>query len=484
MPENLNARQTGLPKVLRKHLSAASYGEFLEEAAGSPLPWLSLSLPVTGLDPLACLEIMEETGSYRWYLENPDRESALAGAGSLLELKAEGENRFGRIREQMRGLRSRFSLYNPSGHTRGGPQLTGGFSFFGDAGSGDWEGYPPALFTLPRWSVLREGRFTLLTLNLESWDDPGKIDREIREKLEALSPIFKLNPEQVLRRPGSGEHAPAPEFTEDAPERERWNRSVERAVELIGAGRFDKIVLARKVTSRLRPESQPTCLLDILRRQYPSCYSFLVQPPGRKAFLGCTPERLASFHRKYLLTEALAGSIRRGSTASEDAMFGRELMVSSKNRREHNLVIKDIEHRLRSHVTAIECDARPRVKKLSNVQHLYTPITAWLRESADPLALVDALHPTAAVGGYPREAAAPWIRELESFDRGWYAGPLGWLDLQGGGEFVVGIRSALMDDREISFFAGCGIMGTSNPDTEWDESNLKLRPMLAALSHE
>ncbi|MDZ7773436.1 MAG: isochorismate synthase [Balneolaceae bacterium] len=496
MNSNLSSRTGKLPDVLLRHLETPGWEAFLEEAIQSSgdRPWLSLSLPVEELDPLACLEIDRERDTFRYYLEQLEREEALGASGSLLSVEAEGRERFGAVRRRLHDLKERFAVYNPAGHSGGGPLLLGGFSFFGEEGAsanGDsslWEGFRPAMFHVPRWSVLRDGRLTLLTLNLENGEDPTELDRRVRRALRRLVPLFELDPDQVLGRPGG--EPEAFRLPGDAYDRRTWTRSVSLAVEAIRGGELDKVVLARKVDlspgkgSGLSTETlEPTAILHDLRRSYPGCWSFLVQPAGGRAFLGCTPERLASFQNRRLLTEALAGSIRRGGTASEDALYGKELLASAKNREEHNLVVRDIRDRLQPYIAQIENHGEPRVKKLSNVQHLYTPITARLEEEADPLTLVGAMHPTPAVGGYPWSAAAPWIRRLENFDRGWYAGPLGWLNLDGGGEFVVGIRSALVGPEGVSLFAGCGIVRDSDPETEWEETNLKLEPMLSALNH-
>ncbi|MDZ7682556.1 MAG: chorismate-binding protein [Fodinibius sp.] len=127
---------------------------------------------------------------------------------------------------------------------------------------------------------------------------------------------------------------------------------------------------------------------------------------------------------------------------------------------------------------------RPEVKKLSNVQHLYTPIRVQLKEQVTMLDVIEQLHPTPAVGGYPWGDAAHHIDELEQFDRGWYAGPVGWFNVNGDGEFAVGIRSGLFTKNKAHFFAGCGIVADSDPQSEWEETNLKLKPMLSALQYD
>ena len=129
----------------------------------------------------------------------------------------------------------------------------------------------------------------------------------------------------------------------------------------------------------------------------------------------------------------------------------------------------------------MEVPGAPRLLRLGNVQHLWTPVTARARAGQSVLDLVTRLHPTPAVCGAPRAAALRLIRELEGLDRGWYAGPVGWVDARGEGEFVVGLRSALLRGGEATLYAGCGIVGESDPEEEYRESELKLRPVLSAL---
>jgi isochorismate synthase len=178
----------------------------------------------------------------------------------------------------------------------------------------------------------------------------------------------------------------------------------------------------------------------------------------------------------------LAGSIGIGQDEEETRRLAARLLASAKDREEHDIVV-------RSTIGALEdtCEDvtsapdSPRVARARSVQHLETPISARMPHAGHVLDLVECLHPTPAVGGFPRERALATIRELEAIDRGWYAGPFGWTDLQGDGEFVVAIRSALVAGRSAALFAGCGIVADSVPAAEWEETCLKLRPMLAAL---
>lgn len=258
----------------------------------------------------------------------------------------------------------------------------------------------------------------------------------------------------------------------------RW--AVARALERIEAGELKKIVLARALEVVAPRPFHPLEMLNGLRQRFPDCYAFSFTRGKGPSFIGATPERLVRVSRGVLETEALAGSIRRGHSASEDAALSSALLRSEKDVREQRAVLDDIVTRLSPLGVKPEYPDQPRIKRLANVQHLQTPIRATLPEGVQALDVVAAMHPTPAVGGSPREAAVARIPGLERFPRGLYAGALGWLNSRGGAEFFVGIRSALVDGANARVFAGAGIVAGSSPEKEFAETELKARAMLDA----
>jgi isochorismate synthase len=202
---------------------------------------------------------------------------------------------------------------------------------------------------------------------------------------------------------------------------------------------------------------------------------------GEACFLGATPERLIALHAGTASTMALAGSAPRGKTPAEDDRLGELLLASPKERAEHAVVVAALHEGLGQACTGIVADAQPAVYKLPNVQHLLTSIRGHVARGRSVLDLLGYLHPTPAVGGYPRSAALELIRKHEALDRGWYAGPIGWMNAKGEGEFVVGLRSGLVRGDTAMLFAGCGIVADSDPVAETAEWGWKLRPMLGAL---
>ena len=255
---------------------------------------------------------------------------------------------------------------------------------------------------------------------------------------------------------------------------------MESAAHIIRSGRLEKVVLARSVRARLRRGVSTDASSMLSWSPYPECYTFLVRLQGQ-AFVGATPERLVALRGLDVDTMSLAGSTARSADPHEDAKLGQALLSDPKNLWEHQIVVDSIRDGLSDLCAHLEIADAPTLLKVRNVQHLWTPVTGRLESTRSVLDLVERLHPTPAVGGYPTQDALKLIREIEGIDRGWYAGPIGWMDRHSDGEFAVAIRSALLGDEDALLFAGCGIVGDSDPEAEYDESSLKLRPMIQAL---
>jgi isochorismate synthase len=239
-----------------------------------------------------------------------------------------------------------------------------------------------------------------------------------------------------------------------------------------------KVVLARAEQVPVKVSIDQ--ILRRLAKSYPTCTIFAFGT-AEAVFVGASPERLVALRERTATTMALAGSAPRSSVPEQDRWLGARLLGDPKERTEHSVVLEALREALTPLATSVVADAEPRLERLPNVQHLITPVRAHLRDGVGVLDVVRHLHPTPAVGGYPREPALALIREREGLDRGWYAAPFGWTDGDGNGEFVVALRSAVIRGDTATLFAGCGIVGGSDPETEYAESGWKLRPMRAAL---
>lgn len=436
---------------------------------------MSISLAVDALDPLAVLESIFEPGEPHFYTERPGMETAIAGAEVAVQFEASGPGRFAEVQRFVDETLEHTIAVGDVDAPFGGPHFFAGLAFRDEVEAG--EPFPAARVFVPRWQVAKAGATTTAVANLLV--KPGAELGALAERVwraHAKFTGFRYREAPVT------EEATPEALTFTTAEAGDYRGAVARALGKIEAGEFRKIVLARARDVTADQPLHPLRMLNGLRQRFPDCYSFSFANGRGQSFIGASPERLVRASRGVLETEALAGSIRRGVGASEDAALASALLTSEKDLREQRDVLEDIVARLKPLGLTLEFAPKPQLRRLANVQHLHTPVRAVLPETVRLLDVLAALHPTPAVGGSPRAAAVERIRELEGFPRGLYAGALGWLNARGGGEFFVGIRSALVDGATARVFAGAGIVAGSTPEKEFAETELKFRAMLGALA--
>ena len=446
---------------------------------------------VPSADPIGFLKALE--GEPRGFWGRQDRWVAWGGALARFEvLPGSDRSRFDEIRDETKRIFRR--IYTDWGAVpfRERPRFFGGFSFLNE-GEDDitWSGFPAAGFILPRVLLeARDGEVRFRVAGLTTWGMPGsdpETDQLASNLLEVLSGPQPA-PSQVLpdgfavpgsRSPGAVSRN---ENGDTGPEeRERWDQAVEAALEEFKEGKMRKVVLARVQDAEFR---QPVDSLESLRFLWSEnrrAHVYLFEPHAGKTFLGAAPEVLAELRRGAFRATAVAGSIARGGTDDEDQELARRLLASEKDRSEHMLTAEEMVESLTPRLSEMQVETDPRVLALARIQHLETVIKGAPKPGEDILSLVEGLHPTPAVCGSPREEARDLIRSRESFDRGWYAGPVGWFDLAGEGDFVPGLRAAIGEGRRWRLFAGAGIVAGSDPEGEWAETALKFEPALRAL---
>lgn len=260
----------------------------------------------------------------------------------------------------------------------------------------------------------------------------------------------------------------------------QWKKTVTKAREEIRKGHAKKIVLAREMRLQLDRSVEPSLVLKGLYHSQPNSYIFAFEHQN-DCFIGATPERLVRVEGEKVLSTCLAGTAPRGKTEEEDEKIADHLFNDHKNREEHHYVVQMIKKSIDKYCAEIDIPAQPVVYPLKNLQHLYTPVKATMKKGYSIFDFVKELHPTPALGGEPRQTSLKFIRENELLDRGWYGSPVGWIDSNGNGEFAVAIRSGLIQQDEASLFAGCGVMKDSDPEMEYEETNVKFLPMLNVL---
>jgi salicylate biosynthesis isochorismate synthase len=457
--------------------SALQSLEALLGRAGSERRLVSVTLPVEVQDPSAAV-FGARLASDRWFCwEEPEAGAfALAGLGSAHEIISRGGGRFGDVATACAELmRDRLAEEPRSLPAGAGPIWVGGFSFAPDGShEAHWSTFPPALMVLPEVVLHRRDGETLLTMAAIS--GPGRSAEATLARLRARAQGLTATA-LPLADPHPSE---ASEIASAEPPR-HYERAVASAVEDIRAGGREKVVLAREVRVTSPAAHDGAAIFGALRSAFPSCFCFCCGSP-EGAFLGASPELLVRRSGAGAATVALAGSARRSADPAVDDHLGEQLRNSAKDRSEHEIVVRRIQRLLRPHSVWVEAEADPGLVKVANIQHLATPIHAQLAEPRSAIELAGLLHPTPAVGGEPPDPALAAIAELEGLDRGWYAGPVGWMDAAEDGEFCVALRSALLRDRTAHLFAGAGIVADSDPAAELAETELKLGALLPLLA--
>jgi menaquinone-specific isochorismate synthase len=455
----------------------AAISDGLEEAAsGDRRRLVSATAPAPDLDPCA-LAFDRRLATDRWFCwEQPDRDFALAAIGTAHQEISRGETRFKDVaRACLTFARERISSGEENLPAGAGPVWTGAFAFAPSGGaSADWSSFPPALMMLPELSLCRDGDAVHLTVNAIA--GPGRDLAEVIERLRArLAGVHEatlpmLDPSRLGRTEIESVRPPGD-----------FERAVASATARIQSGDLEKVVLAREVRLRAPAAFDVAAVYGAMRELFPACFCFCCGTPDA-AFIGASPELLIRRSGASASTVALAGSTRRSSDPAVDDHLGERLLQSAKDRSEHAIVARRVVRALRPYAVWVEAAPEPGLVRIANIQHLATPIHAQLAESHSAIELAGLLHPTPAVGGDPWPQAGELIEELEGMDRGWYTGPVGWMDATEDGEFCVGLRSALLRDREAHLYAGNGIVADSDPADELAETELKLEAMLPLLS--
>lgn len=439
--------------------------------AVSPAGLVATAVRHEAVDPLAVFAAAGATGQDASLWLDRATGRSLVGVGVAVRLHPAGPARFECLGEAWRDLVADVVVRGPAADSPlAGPFLLGGAAFR-DGPSVDprWAGFGAAAFDTHQLLLAsHEGETVLTTL-----DDTGVApDPRGLERLRALSSRRSMT-------------APVISVAGLEPDHAAWSSSVARITGAVGRGRLDKVVLARRVDLRGDVPIDPAPILSRLLAadradptpgaRLPSTVFAFAR--GGRTFLGSSPERLVSLRGDRLRTMALAGTTIRGADAAQDAALGAALLASEKDREEHAVVATMLRETLAPLVMGLELPRVPRIVRSARLQHLVSDVTATASDGIGLFDIVQRLHPTPAVGGWPTQAALELLDEESDLDRGWYAGPVGWIDRHGDGDISVGIRSGLIHGSVASLFAGCGIVADSEPDREWDESALKLRVM-------
>ncbi|WP_017756202.1 isochorismate synthase [Calidifontibacillus oryziterrae] len=414
----------------------------------------------------------------RTFWSDPNGQFILVGIGDSYIFDANTDNDFKKLEQDWLQLLTH-SVVDPVTKISGvGPVLMGAFSFDPvKKKSTLWRHFPNVKMTVPKHLLTIKNNDVWLTINMVVHPNTNtqQVTSQLLDEQNYLIQANSLPLGQVLNSPLANP------LTIEEVAKEEWLAAVKQITTEIRNHEIEKVVLAREIRVKSIIERfSIELILQQLKQEQPSSYIFAIES-GPDCFIGASPERLIKKEGNQAFTTCLAGSIARGTSEAEDDILGHELLTDEKNLIEHEVVVRAIKGAFLQGCEKVEVPSQPILYKVRDIQHLYTPVIGQVKQGVSLLTLVEKLHPTPALGGYPRERALQRIRELESLDRGLYAGPVGWLDGDGNGEFAVAIRSGLIQGNEASLFAGCGLVGDSDPISEYQETEMKFRPMLSAL---
>ena len=406
------------------------------------------------LDPLEW--VRRQNAGDRFFWSSRDHGDRVAGVGSAAIVESSGRTDYGALRRKVQRVLAR---------SASGTRFFGGIRFDDtDDRAIEWRTFPTYRFVVPRFEIRTVGEDSIVACNVSPSDDYDAVLDEI----DAL-------------RGGQQAAAALPAFVgrSNLPDRVDWKHAVEWALSAFSSTALAKVVLGRRVRLSFDGDLDAFEVIARLRSITPSCYHFIFST-HESAFIGASPEMLFRQVGSSIRSEAVAGTAPRGETEGADLQLSRRLLLSEKDQREHEYVRQSIKEGLNSLTRVLHVDTTASDMKLAQGRHLRSSVDGVLAEGVDAVDLLRALHPTPAVGGHPHEDAMEAIRHIETFDRGWYAGPIGWI-ADGASEFAVGIRSGLCHGPTLDVFSGAGIVCGSDPDLEWMEIEQKIGDFIRAL---
>jgi len=409
---------------------------------------VSLELPAEA----SLLDLLPEDHPVTWLR----RGDGLVGCGVAAEIRTTGAGRFEEANSWWRDLTARAIVRSDVDEPGSGLVAFGTFAFSDESGR---DRSSESVLVVPEVILGRRGDTAWLT-TVSSLGGLDQLDRRLE--------LATTPPEPV-----------GVSFTDGALNGEQWMGAVAEAVGRINAGDLEKVVLARDLVATAAEPIDVRWPLRRLASGYPTCWTFHVD-----GIFGATPELLVRRERGLVTSRVLAGTIRRTGDDARDLALAAHLARSSKDLEEHEYAVRSVAEALEPHCSSMNVPEAPFVLHLPNVMHLATDVAGVVHDSATvtSLELVAALHPSAAVGGTPTPVATELIARIEGMDRGRYAGPVGWMDAQGDGEWGIALRSATISGNTVRLYAGCGIVADSDPLAELAETQGKFVPVRDALS--
>ncbi|MEJ2615467.1 MAG: isochorismate synthase [Ignavibacteriaceae bacterium] len=409
-----------------------------ESKAANPI--VSFAKKLEGIDLTGKVNYLLRYYEKSFYFEKPDEDFSFIGIDEIISITENGDKRFAATDKKIKELKNNFINNWDSIPLKNKPLFVGGMKFNVEHQDDDWKDFSDSIWSIPELLIIKSKNDIFIFYNFI-------YNSALSE--EYLTEKYKSNLENIIKPP------------ED---KKQGNIKI------------------HKLTGNSPKDNSGELNLDYVikhfKEQYKECYLFIFHR-GKSSFFGATPERLVKFYSGTLQIEALAGSASRGKTEEEDLILEKNLLNSEKDINEHDFVINHIKDSISGQVEEFTIDKKHSIKKLNNIQHISTSISAKMNSGNTPLNIVKELFPTPAVCGIPKEVSLNLIKKFENYYRGLYSGIIGWFNFNDEGEFAVAIRSALTYGNKLIAFAGCGIVEKSDPDLEYEETELKLKPILS-----
>lgn len=442
------------------------------DSLGQNLHFYMETIEVSRLSALAFYAAGEERyKGERFYWQNREKTMTLVGLGHAHTIQNNAKNdRFDAVEAEWKSLTKNCV----KGQAALQPILFGGFTFDPqNSVNGEWTDFPEAYFALATYQLVLRDDKAYISIHLIAQATQAEQQFEaLRKERDHLIDAAQVAQVQLYTKPEITNYF--------EPYKDPYLASIDQVTALIKAKQAAKVVIARSLALQFKEQvTSPQVLAQIIDEQ-PESYLFGLEW-HELLFFGASPERLVKVENGRAYSSCVAGSIQRGKTPEEDEAYGQSLLNDPKNGGEHQYVVDMIADTFRKNCVEMKIPDGPRLLKIRDIQHLYTPVEGQLKDEATILQLTKHLHPTPALGGVPRTEAMSAIRKYEPMNRGLYAAPIGWLDAEGNGEFAVAIRSAALIKDKAYLYAGGGIVADSEPQSEYEETLVKFRPMLRAL---
>lgn len=432
--------------------------------------FFSIALPVKTFDSINVLSNVETKETTVFFAKSDTQKISMIAFDSIYDIRMNHADKFQMMQREIESIQNRINTNYESVGIDNVPLVLGGIKFNEKPDNDMWIDFADSDWFFPKYIFLQQADKYFVILN---YYKTLPLKNEI---LESFSEVLEFS--KVINTKKS--EVKIKEVKESA---EVWDSIINAALKKIYSKQIIKVVLSRFKKFNISGRYKVSELIKKLYRNYSQTTVFLFKR-NQSFFFGATPEIFLSKVKNEIKTDALAGSIKRGNSIDEDEKLATQLIQNPKERSEHEYVVKHIVNVLSKYSSNVYYDFQPGIKKLSNVQHLHTPIVAKLKNEKSVFNLISELYPTPAIGGLPVEVAKGLINELEKYPRGLYTGLLGWITQKNNLDLFIGIRSALIKNNLLFIFAGCGIVEGSNSLQEFQETEIKLKPIMNLFNNE